>query len=119
MGRIPETNTCRPSPLLLLLLAQASITVEHTDVQLLGALHDSLAVGGGYVVGDLSGEHTVVHQQQLELLDVEDAELLEAVGEDVLGLVVGAVSDLHLLDGALKAAAEPGVDTAGTAPARL
>lgn len=46
-------------------------------------------------MGDLSSEGLVVHQQEVELLDVVDKELFEAVGEEVAGLSVAAVPDLQ------------------------
>lgn len=44
--------------------------------------------------GVLSGVGLVVHQQQLDVLDVVDDESLVAGGHHVAGLLVGAESDL-------------------------
>ena len=42
----------------------------------------------------LCGVGLVVHEEQLDVLDVADEESLVAGGHHVLGLLVGAVSDL-------------------------
>ena len=47
---------------------------------------DGGAVSAAHVVGDLGGEGLVVHQQKVELPNVADEELLEAVREEVAGL---------------------------------
>jgi hypothetical protein len=47
---------------------------------------DGGAVSAAHVVGDLGGERLVVHQQEVELPNVADKELLEAVGEEMAGL---------------------------------
>jgi hypothetical protein len=44
----------------------------------------------------LSGEDLVVHQEELDVLDVADQEGLVARGHHVLGLLVGAIADLEL-----------------------
>ena len=43
-------------------------------------------VAAADVVRDLRRESLVVHQQEIQLPDVADQELLEAVGEEVAGL---------------------------------
>jgi hypothetical protein len=49
-------------------------------------------------VGNLPAEGAVVHQQHVEVLGVVNHELLEPVGEEVLGGIVGAVPNLgHFL----------------------
>jgi len=49
-------------------------------------------------VSDFAAEGTVVHEEDVEILGVVNHELLEAVGQEELGGVVGAVADLgHLL----------------------
>ena len=49
-------------------------------------------------MSDFAAEGTVVHEEDVEILGVVNHELLEAVGQEELGGVVGAVADLgHLL----------------------
>ena len=49
-------------------------------------LQDDDAVTAADVVGNLSGEAFVVEEEEIELPDVADQELLEAVGEKMTGL---------------------------------
>ena len=49
-------------------------------------------------MGDFCAEGAVVHEEDIEVCHVADHELLESVGQEVLGGVIRAVSDLgHLL----------------------
>jgi hypothetical protein len=49
-------------------------------------------------VSDLGAESTVIHEEDIKVLDVMDNEFFEPVGKEELGSVVGAVSDFgHLL----------------------
>lgn len=45
-------------------------------------------------VSDSGGVFVVVHEQQVEVVDVSDDELFVAGWEEVLGLLVGTVTDL-------------------------
>ena len=60
-----------------------------------------------------------MHQKALDVLEVGDAELEEAVGQHVPvgGLVT--VTDLHAAGGTLGAATHAGVDTVGLSPGLL
>jgi len=83
----------RPPPAaeeLLVFDVDLCVGVEDLDVELCGALDDVLALAGGDGVGDLGGVGAVVHHEELELADVVDDELVEAVGELVLRPLVGA-----------------------------
>ena len=61
-----------------LLSAQLGRLVEHANVELSSALYDLLAGQRGHSVCDLSAILAVVHQQQLQILDVVDGELEKA-----------------------------------------
>ena len=102
--------------LFLLLSLKLGATVGHPDAELFGPLHDHLALLGGHGVRDLGAVAPVVHEKHLELLDIVHEDLLEAVGEHVAGLPVGAVADGGVGDGALELAADAGINTAGLAP---
>lgn len=60
---------------------------------------------------------SVVHQQQLKVLDVVDEESLVAGGGQETGLLVGAVADLGHTDGTAEASADTAIDTLGLSPA--
>lgn len=49
--------------------------------------------GGGFNV--LGSVASVVHQEELDVVDVADQEGLVAGGRQVTGLLVGAIADLH------------------------
>ena len=57
-------------------------------------LEDQSPVPAAHVVCNLRSIAFVVHQKELDLTDVVDEELLEAVGEQVAGLLVAAVTNL-------------------------
>ena len=65
---------------------------------------------------DLGGVPPVVHEEELEVFDVGDADELEAGGEDVPGLAVGAVADGRVGDGSLELAADAGVNSVRLSP---
>ncbi len=67
-------------------------------------------------MGNLCRVGLVVHEQHLQLRGVVDDELLEAGGQDELGLVVGTVADVGHRCVALEAPAHSAIDTMGLAP---
>ena len=50
-------------------------------------LKDGSAVAAADVVCDLSREAFVVHEEKLNFPDVADQQLLQAIGEEVTGLI--------------------------------
>lgn len=60
---------------------------------------------------------SVVHQQQLKVLDVVDEESLVAGGSQETGLLVGAIADLGHADSAPETSADTSIDTLGLSPA--
>jgi hypothetical protein len=105
-----------PPNLLGLLLAQTRVSVCDTDVELLGALHDDLAVLGGHVVRNLGAVSAVVHEEKVQVGHVGHQELLEAVGEVVLPQVVGTITDLGLENLSPEATAHARINTLALAP---
>lgn len=61
----------------------------------------------------------VTHHQDLELLDIVHQELLEAVGQHVLGLLVATVTDVGHQHLTLEPPADPVVNTSGLTPVFL
>ena len=61
----------------------------------------------------------VVHEEHLQVGNVEDTELEEAVGHQETSLLVGTVADLHVKRGALEMATETSIHTVGLAPGLL
>jgi len=95
---------------------EASGAIGERNVQLGRALHNRLALQGAHVVRHLAAEDAVVHHQHLELRHVVHQELLEAVGQNVAVLLVGAVTHVGHGRAALELAAVAGVNTLGPAP---
>jgi len=70
------------------------VSVENSNVELGGPLDDILPLLGGHAVRDLGSVPSVVHQEKLQIVDVENAEAIETVGQEVLGFFVRALADL-------------------------
>eukprot|EP00541_Cyclophora_tenuis_P018383 CAMPEP_0116552712 /NCGR_PEP_ID=MMETSP0397-20121206/6637_1 /TAXON_ID=216820 /ORGANISM="Cyclophora tenuis, Strain ECT3854" /LENGTH=135 /DNA_ID=CAMNT_0004077689 /DNA_START=24 /DNA_END=428 /DNA_ORIENTATION=+ len=101
----------------LLLVVASHTSVDAADVELEAALEDLTALLEGNSAGDLNTVSAVVHHEDIDLGGVEHAELKEAVGEQVLGLVVRTEANVHVAGSASELAAELAVDTAGGTPA--
>lgn len=65
----------------------------------------------------LSGVGAVVHEEEVEVLDVVDEEGLVARRHHVASLLVGAVADLGHAQGTAETTADTVVNTLGLAPA--
>ena len=61
-------------------------------------------------MGDFSTEGAVVHEKDVEILDISDCEFLEAVWQEESSLLVGSVSDFGHLLVASKSSPHPIVD---------
>jgi len=95
------------------------VVVGDLDVKLGGALDDLLPLPRRNIVSDFGGISSVVHQQELDILNVADEEGFEAVGAKVSGLLVVAITDLRHGDVALEPSSDAGVNTLGFSPAWL
>jgi len=102
--------------LVILLAAQASLAVRQRDVQLLGALHDVLALRGADVVRNLRAVRSVVHDEHFQVRHVVHDELDEAIRQDVPVLLVRAISDVWHGNTSFELTATPPVDTARATP---
>jgi len=103
--------------LLVVLLVQSGVSVGDPDSKLGRALDDLEALAGREVSSELGAVLAVVHQKELDISDLGDAELVEAVGQEELGLLVGAVSNGGGDEGlGLEAPSEGVIDTAGFSP---
>ena len=107
------------SSLLVLSGSQSSGSVGESDVELGGALDDGLPLLGGDVVRDLSAVLSIVHEQELKILQVADGELEEPVWKNVPGLLVGSVTDVWLRSDSSELSPLPSVDTSRVTPALL
>lgn len=112
-------HTLRILCLFILLLAKASVWVDDLDVELLGALDDGAALDNAHVVSNDSRELLVVHEQDVQVSWVEDAEAAETVLLHMAGLLVRAVTTSRHQWVALVLTANAVVDTAWSAPCGL
>jgi len=99
-----------------ILNTKLGVAVGDLDVELVGTLDDGLSLGDRDGRGDLGSVLTVVHQKELKVVDVENAELEETVGHDVTVLLVGSVTNVDKLDLRLESSADTRVNTTGSAP---
>ena len=94
-------------------------SVDHANRQLVGALEDGHSLLGGHSVSDLGTVGVVVHHEELEVLHVVHGELVQAVGEHVLGGSVRAVTDIGHQSGTAEATSAATVNTLGLSPVLL
>ena len=88
----------------------------HVQSELVGSLHDLLALLGTHVVGDFHGILLVVHEKHLQVRWATHNKLVEAVLQAEPGLLVGAITDLGAKGGTLESAAHTTIDASGLAP---
>ena len=96
-----------------------SLLVDHTNRQLISTLDDLSSLLGRDVVGDLSAVRGVVHHQELQVLHVAHDELVQAVGEHVLGGGVGTVTNVGHQSGTTEATSAATINTLGLSPVLL
>ena len=101
----------------LLLCSNFASSIGDLHSDLLSSLHNLGSLLGTHVVGDLSAESSVVHQQNIQILDVVNHELLETVGKVVFGGVVRSVTDSGHILVASESSPHSVVDTSGSSPA--
>lgn len=99
--------------------SKASSAVGQLDVQLLGALDNLNTVAGADAVGNLGRVAAGVHNEHLQISNVVDDDLSQAVGHNVLGGLAGTVTDLGHRELALEAASNAVVNTLGLSPCLL
>ena len=96
-----------------------SLLVDHTNRQLISTLDDLSSLLGRHVVGDLSAVRGVVHHQELQVLHVAHDELVQSVGEHVLGGGVGTVTNVGHQSGTTEATSAAAINTLGLSPVLL
>ena len=94
-------------------------TVGDGNAELVGTLHNFLALADADAAGDLGAERAVVEEEDFELAHVGHTEDLKAVGEQVAGLLVVLVTNLGHGGSTLELTAVTGVNTARAAPGFL
>jgi len=105
--------------LFILFGSESGVGVGDSDVELLGAFDDQLALLRGDGVGDLGRVDAVLHQKHLQVGNVVHQEFLEAIRTDVLGFGVTSVTDVGHFVLTLESSADSVVDTLGFSPVGL
>lgn len=105
--------------LLVLLRAHSGVEVRNADAQLLCSFADQLTLLGADGMCHLGAVDAVLHHQDLQLADVVDDELLEAVREHMTSLSVGAIADVGHQVLSLEATSDAIVNTLRLTPVLL
>ena len=94
-------------------------SVDHTNGKLVSTLDDLHSLLGGHSVSDLSTVGVVVHHEELQVLDVAHGELVESVGEHVLGAGIRTVTNVGHQSRTSEAASAATINTLGLSPVLL
>ena len=89
------------------------------DGEFISTLDNGNALLGRDTVGDLSAVGSVVHHEELKVVNVVDDELSETIGEHVLGELVGTETDSGHLGGATVSTSAATINTLGLTPVLL
>lgn len=89
----------------------STLRVGNLDTDGLSLGNNLNSVLRGHVVGNLSSVGLGVHQQNIQVLDVLDKVHFVAGRNQVLGLVVGTVTNVWLLDGTSESSSDTRVNT--------
>ncbi len=89
------------------------------DGEFISTLDNGNALLGRDAVGDLSAVSSVVHHEELKVVDVVDDELSKTIGEHVLGELVGTETDSGHLGGATVSTSAATINTLGLTPVLL
>lgn len=97
--------------LFVLFGAEPCVGICHPDGKLLSTFDECLALLGGHAMCNLSTVPPVHHHQHLQFPHVVNENFAEAVGQDVLGLLVASITDVGHQVLALEAPPHPVVNT--------
>ena len=89
------------------------------DGEFISTLDNGNALLGRDAVGDLSAVSSVVHHEELKVVDVVDDELSKTIGEHVLGELVGTETDSGHLGGTTVSTSAATINTLGLTPVLL
>ena len=98
---------------------QHFLSIHHTDGKLVSTLQDFSSLLGRNIVSNLSTVGGVVHHQKLEVLHIANNELVESVGEHVLGGSVRTITNVRHQSGTSEATSAASINTLGLSPVLL
>ena len=114
-----SASTLAMRALHITLMSQNSLSVDHTNGQLLSTLNDLHSLARRDAVSDLSTVLLVVHHQKLEVLHVRHGELVETVGKHVAGLGIRTVTNIGHQSSTTEATSAATINTLGLSPVLL
>ena len=88
----------------------------HIQSELIGTLHDLLALLGSNVVGDFHAVLLIVHEKHLKVRRATHNKLVEAILQAEPGLLVRAISNLGAKGGTLESSAHTTINASWLAP---
>lgn len=100
-----------------LLSSDLSPCVGNLDPQLLGPPDELSLLLGADIMGNLSTEGPVVHEEHFKVFIIPDQELLESIGKVEPGLAVATIAALGHGLVAAEASSDSVVNTPGASPA--
>ena len=95
------------------------LSIYYTNRKLISTLQNLSSFLGRNIVGDLSTIGGVMHHQKLQILHVVHNELVQSVGEHMLGGSVGTVTDVGHQSGTSEATSAASINTLGLSPVLL
>ena len=95
------------------------LSIYYTNRKLISTLQNLSSFLGRNIVGDLSTIGGVMHHQKLQILHVVHNELVQSVGEHMLGGSVGTVTDVGHQSGTSEATSAASINTLGLSPMLL
>ena len=98
---------------------QSSLGIGESQVKLLGAGNDFLALSKADVVSNFTAVGSVVHEEQFNVFLVVHQELSEAAGKHVSGLSGLLLTNVWACEVATELTAHGVIDTAGSSPGSL
>lgn len=104
------------SALLRFLNLHSSAGVSHLNVKLRSAVQDCQTLPRANIVRNFGTVEAVLHEKDIQLVDVVDEILVEAVRQNMAGLAVGTVTDVGHANLSTPLAADTRINTLRTAP---
>jgi hypothetical protein len=95
------------------------ISVNDLDIQFICSLDNGNSVFRADIVSDFGSIGSVVHEQELQFLQVADGDLLESRGQKMTVQLVASITNLWHWNLALEAATDTIINTLWFSPALL
>ena len=114
-----SASTLAMRALQMTFLSQNSLSVDHTNGQLLSTLDDINSLASRDAVSDLSAVLLVVHHEKLQVLHVSHRVLVETVRKHVAGSGIRTVTNIGHQGSTTEATSAATINTLGLSPVLL